>query len=89
MNKLLITYDLSGKPQSAYDVLENAIKALGDCCKPLETVFIVNTQHSSETVAKHLCQHFIKEDDRIVVVRAEDVYFYTSDKNDFECMEKI
>lgn len=67
MSTFLISYDLHNKTRAVYDNLETAIRGLGDWCKPLDTVYVVNTAYSAGQVRDFL-NGKIASDDRLLVI---------------------
>jgi CRISPR-associated endonuclease Cas2 len=66
MARCLITYDL--KKTKDYQKLFDALKKLG-ACKPLLSVWVVNSTFSAKQLVEHLKQ-FIDSDDKLLVVEA-------------------
>ena len=65
MSIKLITYDLN-KPAQNYDSLYKEIEGLGDHIHPLESVWLVKTELSSEAILKRLFKVADKNDNLLV-----------------------
>ncbi len=61
----LVTYDLH-KPAQNYEGLYNAIKSYGSWAKPVESVWLIDTNQNANQIYERL-KPYIDKDDRILV----------------------
>lgn len=67
MNSYLITYDLC-KPGQNYGELYEAIKKCGNWCHCLESIWIVKSQNTSESIRDKLLP-YLDNNDKILVLK--------------------
>lgn len=70
MAATVISYDLRA-PGRDYTALHDAIKSLGAWARPLESLWVVQTNTSTTDAAKYLRQ-FIDANDRLLVFRSNN-----------------
>lgn len=70
MAMCLITYDLHC-PDSDYGTLLKAIRALGDACHPLKSVWLVASGFSAEDIRLKL-EPLLDADDQLLIVEVDD-----------------
>lgn len=66
MHTILISYDLK-KPGQNYQDLWDHLKSYGTWAKPVESVWLVKTSSSAETVRNDAIRH-IDTNDKIIVI---------------------
>jgi hypothetical protein len=62
----LVTYDLNTSGQN-YPALYEAIKSLGEWCKPMESTWLIDTNWSTEQIRQWLLKH-IDKNDRLLIL---------------------
>jgi hypothetical protein len=62
----LVTYDLN-TPGQDYPAIHAAIKSLGDCYKPLESTWLINTNWSTHQIHQWLL-NYIDRNDRLLII---------------------
>lgn len=70
MAMCLITYDLHA-PHRDYEPLLRAIRALGDACHTLKSVWIVASGYSASEIRQKL-ERLLDGDDQLLVVEVSD-----------------
>lgn len=68
----LISYDLN-QPGQNYQSLTREIKKLGDCVKPLESLWLVDTPLSADQIYQKL-NSFVDNSDRILIIAVSSDY---------------
>ncbi len=70
MSKMkLVTYDLN-TPGQDYRVIHEAIKSLGEWCKPMESTWLINTNLSANQISERLRQ-CLDQNDRLLIVEID------------------
>lgn len=85
----LISYDLN-KPGQSYDQLYDAIKAASNeiWCKPLESVYIVRSSLSAQSIYNKLTP-YLDRNDRILIVEIKGQSYWCLDKTVSDYLQKM
>ena len=70
----LITYDLI-TPGQDYRVIHDAIKSLGEWCKPMESTWLINTNWSTHQINQWLL-NYIDKNDRLLILDFDPSVIY-------------
>lgn len=85
----LISYDLNN-PGKNYSELYDAIKAAsnGTWCRPLESVYIINSSLSAQSVYSKLAQ-YLDSTDGVLVVEIKGQSYWYLDKTVSDYLQKM
>lgn len=85
----LISYDLN-KPGQSYSQLYESIKAAsnGIWCKPLESVYIIRSSLSAQSIYNKLTPH-LDPNDRILVVEIKGQSYWCLDKQVSDYLQEM
>lgn len=67
MSTLLISYDLRA-PQKDYEKLSDHLKSYPNWARPLESVWLIKTGQSAESVRDVIRDNYIDSNDKLLVV---------------------
>ena len=68
---LAVSYDLKNAAKEDYRKIAEGIGELGDATRKLESLWFVQSLHTAHS-AREFLKHYVKPDDKIVVMRVLD-----------------